>query len=138
MRTITQSFLAITLVFSLLCMLGGVQSATAQTKKVPVVLTLAKGYKLLKVEKAERGVGLKANQCRAQFVYNNRKLKIEFPGIINDTLLYLKMTNGVQVSPEVEKSLGLSKSQNLRLKAGNVSLKSQGGTDLPILIGRKE
>ncbi len=138
MRTIIHAFITVTLAFALICMLGFVQTATAQTKKVPVVLTLAKGYKLLKVEKAERGVALKANQCRAQFVYNNKKLKIEFPGIINDTLLYLKMTDGVKVSPEVEKSLGLSKSQNLKLKAGNISLKPKGGTDLPILIGRKE
>lgn len=138
MRTIIHAFITVALTFTLTCMLGFVQTATAQSKKVPVVLTLEKGYKLLKVEKAKKGVALKANQCRARFVYNDRKLKIEFPGIINDTLLYLKMTGAVKVSPEVVSSLGLSKSQDLKLKAGNVSLKPKGGTDLPILIGRKE
>lgn len=127
------------LVLAVMCFFVLPQTASAQKgNKVPVVLTLAKGNKLMEISKAVKGTPLKANQTRAFLTTQGGKLKIEFPGWINDTLLYVVAPKAITLDMGLKNSLGLTNNENVGIKAGKVAFKAKGATDLPTTVALKE
>jgi hypothetical protein len=139
MKPAIRFILPILFSLAMICLVGMPHIATAQkVNKVPVVLTLAKGNQLLGISASQKGSPLKANQTRAFLLKEGGKLKIEFPGWINDTLLYVVAPRAITLDMGLKNSLGLTKNESIELKAGKINLKSNAATILPTNVALKE